>query len=268
MPWDRSEDRRTNGLTATAWAALGEIDPRVAQEVLAALAREGIAAYVSPAAGTPGPYLDVRLPARPVDRLHVDAARRVEAERVLALHEPPAAESGGPVDTDAIFAAIVAGWDAPADDPIARWSVSEDAESAETGARPAPPPAAPREHPVADPRAQHGGDHDEDQDEDDPVDRLLGDGRWADVGPPLEEEHYDPPPPPPVPRPHKATFAALASIGGGILLLVWQALTSAPSGGKQVIAVLMILLGAGVLVARMRERGDDDPDDWDDGAVV
>ncbi|HVU73530.1 MAG TPA: hypothetical protein VHE83_11270 [Mycobacteriales bacterium] len=260
-----TENRRTNGLTATAWVPLGEIDPRVAQAVLAALAREGIAAYVSPATGTPGPYLDVRLPGRPVDRLHVDAARRVEAERVLSLHEPPAAESGGPVDTDAIFAAIVAGWDAPEQtDPVARWSVSEETD-------PRGEPTAPREHAIFDPRPSSSDDRGDD-DDDDPVDRLLGDGKWAqmgsDVGPDVVEEHYEPPPPPPVPRPQKATFAAMVSILGGVLLLVWQALTSDPSGGKQVLAVVMILVGAGVLVARMRDRAGDGDDDWDDGAVV
>ena len=270
------EDRRTNGLTATAWAPLGEIDPRVAQAVLTALAREGIAAYVSPATGTPGPYLDVRLPQRPVDRLHVDATRRVEAERVLALHEPPGAESGGPIDTDAIFAAIVAGWDAPEETgPVARWPVNEDAGSGEPGALttsppadPRPIPAAPREHPVTDLQTPSGGA--DDDDDDDPVDRLLGDGKWAGLGEPVVDEHYEPPTPPPIPRPQKATFAALIAIVGGVLLLVWQALNSDPSGGKQVIAVTMILVGAGVLVARMRDRagGSDDDDDWDDGAVV
>ena len=80
--------RRGNGLPAEAFSALTEIDPRLAGTVLEALAEAGIAAWVRPFAGTRGGYLEMRVPARPLDCLFVDASRRGDALSVLAEQVP------------------------------------------------------------------------------------------------------------------------------------------------------------------------------------
>jgi hypothetical protein len=54
---------------------------------------------------------------------------------------------------------------------------------------------------------------------------------------------------------------------GGIVLLLVTATRSDPSAPLQLLSVLLILGGAGLLIARMRERAEPD-EDSDDGAVV
>ena len=63
---------RDNGFVAQHYAMLADLDPRLADAMLAVLRAAGIAAYVVPSTGSIGGYLDVRLPERPRDRLWVD----------------------------------------------------------------------------------------------------------------------------------------------------------------------------------------------------
>lgn len=234
-PGDRpATGRRSNGLAADHWAPVGDVDPRQAGELLAALAEAGIAAYVTPSTGSVGAYLSVQLPERPLDRLHVDAGRRTEAVALVR------AELDGPAHAstdDEAFAAIVAGWDLPTA-PDARWPSAEDAGPAPAG--PEQVVVRPAAHPV----------------------RALGP---RDSEPVEVEEHYVPPPPPPLPRPTFAVAVCAASIVLGIGVLLW---TSVRGGGASTLVLLVGVLGvaggtAG-LIARMRDPGEDD----DDGAVV
>jgi hypothetical protein len=82
--------------------------------------------------------------------------------------------------------------------------------------------------------------------------------------------HYIAPPPPRVRWPRPITVLALASIALGILVLAVPSLVAnlTSTTTQQVLGVLLVLGGVGVLVARMGERPADE-DDWpDDGAII
>lgn len=138
----RRSGRRGNGLAATAYVPLAELDPRLADAALQALREAGVAAYVTPSTGTTGGYLEVSLPDRPRDRVWVDSAARPRAEAVLAeLANPPAA--GAPVDEEESWRAIVATFQAaPAGTPTwpATEGVAEKVAADEHYVPPVPPP--------------------------------------------------------------------------------------------------------------------------------
>lgn len=82
-----------------------------------------------------------------------------------------------------------------------------------------------------------------------------------------EEEHFVPPAPPPLPETDMTTkFAWLAAIGGPLLLITMVAVRGEISAWVAVVGVGGFLGGFVTLVARMKERGDDD--DQSGGAVV
>jgi len=242
---DRGRSRRSNGLSAPAYAPLADIDPRVTEVVLAALARAGVGAYAEPAPGSVGGYLEIRLPDRPTDRLWADPARRTVAREILerelaALAASLAAENEpSPTDADAAWQQIVAGFDRAYEAPVGPWPVSEDAGPPRTEpvrARVLPEPPEPAES-----------------------DRLRPDD---------EDEHYEPPPPPPVPRPHRYTaVAALALVAGLLLVLRPDLLSELDTSSAVGLGVLSIVAGAAALVWRLRDAGPADSGP-DDGAVV
>ena len=79
-----SAGRRANGLPATEWGALVDLDPRLSEALLDRLAQAGVAGYVEPAGGTADPASRaVLLPKRPMDRLWVDASRAEDARAVV-----------------------------------------------------------------------------------------------------------------------------------------------------------------------------------------
>lgn len=83
---------------------------------------------------------------------------------------------------------------------------------------------------------------------------------------PAEEADYIPPPPPPIPRGDTISrFAWLGAVGGPILMVL-TALLDLPSTVAAV-GLTGFVIGFGVLVARMPDRGRTD-DGWDDGAVL
>src|SRR4029453_7717784 len=91
---------RDNGLTATSYAPLADIDPRLTASLLDALREAGGAACVVPggSGGSLGWHVDA--PYRPVDRLYVDASASGRAQAVLKAALPPAdprARPSGPV---------------------------------------------------------------------------------------------------------------------------------------------------------------------------
>jgi len=73
---------RDNGLRCANYAAVADLDPRVADALLAALREEGIAAYAAPASVTGG-AMESRLPDRPMDRLWVDDSQVVRAKDLV-----------------------------------------------------------------------------------------------------------------------------------------------------------------------------------------
>jgi hypothetical protein len=215
--------RRDNGLDATLWSPLRDVDPRVGEHLLDLLQAAGIAAYLEPSSDV-GPYTrTVFLPSPPSDRLFVDRARRAEARAVVDEHAPlpapeRAAERRGPardVDEDAEWARIVSAFEAE----HGRTVVDEEPSDA-----PAP---APHETAILD----------------------------------LPEEHYEPPPPPPLPAPAPASLYAVLLVLAGILLVAAPGVLNLSSDVGLVLGVIALTSGAAMLVSRMRERSADDGDD-------
>jgi hypothetical protein len=81
---DARYGRRDNGLVASAYAAAGDVDPRVGEHLLKLLALEGIAAYLRPSADQHPVTWSTTLPKRPTDRLYVDREHLATARDHLA----------------------------------------------------------------------------------------------------------------------------------------------------------------------------------------
>ena len=237
--------RRSNGLSAPAYAVLADCDAHVADALLDRLATAGIAAYAVPFGGSVGSYLEVYPPTTPLVRVWVDATGIDTARAVLGhLAAPP--------DDDAAWREIVAslqGDSAPGGSP---WPAAED-----VAVEPAPP-ESPR--PATVPRVIRRAEDD--------LSAHAARGHIADVAHDADDEHYVPPPPPPAPRLRGATAYAVAAIFAGVALLVVPTLAGdLVSPGLKVLAVLAILGGVATLVVRMREGPPTDTGP-DDGAVV
>ncbi|SFK59985.1 hypothetical protein [Geodermatophilus ruber] len=221
--------RRDNGLDATLWTPLRDVDPRVGELLLDLLREVGIAAYLEPSADVEPYTRTVSLPSPPTDRLFVDRARsregRVLVDQHVDEHHPePAAGpdrrvSRQEVDEDAEWARIVAAFEAENGRTVVR----------EEPAAGSPP--APAEPSVLD----------------------------------LPEEHYEPPPPPPLPAPSPRSLYAVLLVAVGLVLLAAPRVLGLSSDTGLVLGVAAIAGGAWLVVSRMRERS---VDDGDDGAVV
>ncbi|WP_369133187.1 hypothetical protein [Modestobacter sp. I12A-02662] len=230
MPPRRGRGRRDNGLDATLWHPLRDVDPRVGEHLLDVLATVGIAAYLEPSTDVVPYTRNVHLPSPPADRLFVDRARRAEAREVVAAHvDDPAVDPAAPqqrpsrdlrpVDEDAEFARIVAAFEAEHGRPVV---------SAEPRDDPPPPRAEPS---------------------------VLD----------AFDDHYEPPPPPPLPVLAPASLYALLLILVGAVLIVAPGRVGLTLDVGLVLGVAAVTGGVGVLVSRMRERS---TEDGDDGAVV
>ncbi len=90
--------------------------------------------------------------------------------------------------------------------------------------------------------------------------------RFTDASAEDDEEHYVPPPPPPLPRLSGATIGALLIMSASIVVLILGSEFGLPSDFSFLAGVAGVLVGAGILLMRLRERPPDDEDD--DGAVV
>ena len=80
-----------------------------------------------------------------------------------------------------------------------------------------------------------------------------------------EDEHYVPPAPPPLPRLAPATVYALVVLAAAICVLAFGGMLGLGSSARFLIGVAGLLLGAGMLVMRLRDQHDDE---GDDGAVL
>jgi hypothetical protein len=230
--------RRDNGLPATLWSPLRDVDPRVGEHLLDVLYAAGIAAYLEPSADV-GPYTrTVFLPSPPSDRLFVDRSRRTEARTLIAEHAddhppgpahptvPERARLRPDLDEDAEWARIVA-------------ELEAERETLPESEAPAPPPPAPAPAPPPPP-------HEPD---------LLD----------LPEEHYEPPAPPPLPVPSPHSLYAFLLVAGGLVLVGAPSVLGLSFDVGLILGVAAIASGVVMLVSRMRERS---VDDGDDGAVV
>ncbi len=245
---------RSNGLRARAYSVLIEIEESLGDQMLDALAERQIAAYVVPA---PGPGRTSRL------ILHVDAQRRIPAGIVLAELTPaPAGDiaaeseasespaSRASTEDDAAFAAIVADFYRPA--PERTWPASEDV-------APEPPPfPTVGPFPVVDRRRPSITVT--------PTPASSA-GKKAPDPDPDEPDHYVAPDLPRLAPSPPATRWAFFALGLGLALMLLPTLFSfGHRTSLDIAGVGCVLGGTCVLLARLRDRSDDDPDD--DGAVV
>src|SRR3954447_9879008 len=77
---------RDNGLRCGSYTPVADVDPRVADALLAALRDEGIAAYAAPAPAASGGIMEPRLPDSPTDRVWVDEQQLGRARAVVSGH--------------------------------------------------------------------------------------------------------------------------------------------------------------------------------------
>jgi hypothetical protein len=215
---------RDNGLRCGSYAPVADVDPRVADALLSTLREEGIAAYAAPAPAATGGIMEPRLPDSPTDRVWVDDQQVARAKDLVSAHADEP-------DIDAAWQQVLASLQSTSSSPVPPWPVSEDVDG-----------------PDVDTRLIRPAGVDDDGDDE----ALAGD-----------DEHFVPPPPPPLPRLHRKTLAAIASIVLGLLILA----TNFGDGSFTVLAVLAILGGLASLVWRMRD-GPPTDSGWDDGAVI
>lgn len=136
---------------------------------------------------------------------------------------------GGPEDTDAAFAGIIADWRAEPDAP--RWPA--DADRAHDSREPVPSTAA-------------GGHRKNDR---------------QDTG---DDDHFEPPEPPPLPVPRPRTLGGMLLIIIGMLLLIRPSVLSLSDVSGTPLGLLAITAGIGWLVLGLRNGPP--PEGWDDGA--
>lgn len=259
---------RENGLRATAYVAVADLHPQLADIMLEALADEGVAAYASPPSSGRGLAMPAQFPVGPVDRLWVDrdataTARRVLDERLpelraeleranadaasgrVGLGDDLGSEPGGVLVDDQTWAAIIA---------------SYRAESSGTHSWPDAEDIGVGENPGAAGRPDAGA-------------VRAGPAEWPEQRvPPLRQtddptDHFEPPPPPPLPIADSTTRLAWAGVvGGPVLLLLSVVLGWELASWAQVGGVAAMVVGFITLVARMRDGSEDDG--GNSGAVV
>ncbi|SDZ06513.1 hypothetical protein SAMN05444365_105131 [Micromonospora pattaloongensis] len=284
--------RRDNGLDASEYAVVGDVDPRVGEHLLDVLAAGGIAAYLQPSADLNPITRTTTVPSRPVDRLYVDRAHVETARGYLAqLTEeniPSSAGAARDPDVDAAWASIVAGYHAEVDPAAAPWPAAEGlpTEARETPASPdrgavgtradGPAPdgdggGAPTtpERGTEPRRLPYAGDISGISLGRRPDEPSLLDGLdtfGADL--PDDDEGYTPPPPPPLPRVSKYAAVGVLGIVAGFVLFFFPDLLPVDRALVTVIGFASVLAGFVTLIWRLRPDKDDDERDPDDGAVV
>ncbi|WP_407990695.1 hypothetical protein [Kitasatospora sp. CMC57] len=165
--------------------------------------------------------------------------------------DPPARRpvGGSQAEQDAIFAALVAQFDDPVDLNNPEWPEVENLRAKEVRRA----PKGELDDFAPQPRSRPD----------------TGDPRNYVAAEDPDEGHYIPPEPPPLPpMDTTARFAWLAVLGGPALLLfdalVWREVAGWPAW----VGVSAFLGGFVTLMARMKDRDEDEPEDPNGGAVV
>jgi len=260
--------RRDNGLDAADFAVAGDVDPRVGEHLLDVLQAAGIAAYLQPTADLNPILRATTLPARPTDRLyvdrtHLDTARAHLHQVTGGIPPTPPADPTAEPDIDAEWAKIVAGFHTTVDPTAVPWPASEEIDSTAGPVRPAGP--APTDEPVAHNRRRT--DRVEEPSLLDGLDTFGTDLDEDDPDDDEDEDRYIPPPPPPLPRISKYAVMGMLGVVLGFVLFLFPTLLPVARDYTTLIGFAAIVTGAVMLVWRLRS-GDDDEDDYDDGAVV
>lgn len=291
---------RQNGLRASSFVPVADVDPRVADQLLDLLAFAHVAAYAEAVPGHTGAYRDHHVSGRPMDRLWVDRDNTAAAHEVLerslphlqaeletaitegtlagpvpgvavphglgaglATPEPPSDGTPGPGAGER----PAAGDDLPDSDVEDRWREIVAGWEGPTAAEPAPRPGVvirPVPPPAAPASARSG-----------PARTGTSGTGSVPAGPrdsvaPAAEEHFVPPPPvrhPPVTTATRLGWAAVVT--GPLVLVVVVVFGQYLPGWLPVLGVALLVGGFVLLVTRLhRSDPDDDSEPPDDGAVV
>ena len=237
-------DAWSNGLLASSYVALTDVAATVAPQLLSALSRARIAAYLAEAPGSAGAL-----------RLYVASGERADARTIVAAvvrANGDKATADTPSDTPSDTPA-----DTPADtpepvDPLA--GIDADAEFA----------ALIADWHVDTHHAIRDAERDlsrEDEDwrarlnQDEPIDDELA---WLDEG------HYVPPNPPPLPRPTAPIVLGMVLVLVSVLLFAFGDALGLPFTLSLFLGVCGITTALVLFVMRLRDHRDED----DDGAVL
>jgi hypothetical protein len=261
--------RRDNGLVAQQYALVGDVEPRIGEHLLDVLAAGGIAAYLQSTAlyadsdhlSTAREYLDqatggaTRTTGSPVPpRQAGDRSADTGADTGTGTGT---GRDDEPVDEDAAWASIVAGYELTVDPTARPWPAAEEvgtsaARPVEMDTEPGPPVHGLR-------RAS----------EDDQVSLLDGLDTFGAHLPDDEDsdEGYTPPPAPPLPRISTPAILSLIAITFGVLLFFWPSLLPVGQNAVLVLAFGSVLAGFIGLIWRLRP-GDEEDNDPDQGARI
>ena len=176
-----------------------------------------------------------------------------------ALPTPPAEPTAEP-DIEAEWAKIVAGFHTTVDPTAPPWPASEEVKPATEPARGGPEPAT-ADEPVTYNRRRT------DRQEPSLLDGLDTFGADLDEDDDPDDERYIPPPPPPLPRLSKYAVMGVLGVVVGFALFLFPQLLPISRDYVTLLGFTAIVTGAVMLVWRLRS-GDDEDDDFDDGAVV
>jgi hypothetical protein len=235
---------RSNGLQASAYTPVADLDPTVAEALLDELKERRIAAYCQPidtpsmsAFDRPEFHVEVLV------RMYVDATASDRVLEMLSTKDPYLVES----NDDLTWAQIVAGYDTPTTTAVAPWPVYEDVDATLSDEPDAPIAGLP----FPDSTEERGS--------------LRRRSRFEDVG---EEDRFVPPAPPPLPRLGAADkLGWLGLVGGPVLLVAAAVFSLALPSWVTLLAALGFIAGFVSLVVRM-DNGEDRYDDPDNGAQV
>lgn len=287
----RRRGRRDNGLDASAYVEVRDVDPRVGEEMLDLLRGVGVAAFLEPKVDNDPYRWGAALPSPPKDRLYVDrdaqeTAREILEHPDLASAHAAAGASAAAVpdaareersrsqrfelddsDVDDRFEELIAGFtrsdvpDAPARDdhvgvrppgPLPEAAPDQTDSEVPDAAESA---AAPER---VTPPAQGSASVD---------DPLIWRGPTGPIGPAADDpaEHYNPPDPPPWRAPSRQAQLGILVLLLGAVLLFFPDLIGLSGQVSVFLGVVGIAGGVGLLVLRLHKG---DRDDDDDGAVV
>jgi hypothetical protein len=221
-------DAWNNGLLASSYVALTDVPATVAPQLLSALSRARIAAYLAEAPGSHGAL-----------RLYVASSERSDARTIVATvvranggelpaDAPDRVDPLAGIDAEAEFAALIADWHVDTHHAIRDAERELSREDEDWRAR---------------------------LNQDEPVDDEL---TWLDEG------HYVPPTPPPLPRPTAPIVLGMVLVLVSILLFAFGDPLGIPFTLSLFLGVSGIITALVLFVMRLREYRDDD----DDGAVL
>jgi hypothetical protein len=265
--------RRDNGLVAQQYALVGDVEPGIGEHLLDVLAAGGIAAYLQSTTlyadsdhlstareylhqATDGPGRGRDAPVPPRQTGNRETGNRETGNRETGNREAGADPPDGPVDEDAAWASIVAGYELTVDPTARPWPAAEEvgtsaARPVEMDTEPGPPVHGLR-------RASA----------DDQLSLLDGlDTFGADLPDEDDDEGYTPPPAPPLPRISTPAILSLIAVTFGVLLFFWPSLLPVSQNAVLVLAFGSVLAGFIGLIWRLRP-GDEEDDDPEQGARI